>query len=143
MGFLNFIIKFIIIGLIYLILVRIVRAIYIDLKRVDDKNDSIESINFALEVLEIPDTLKIPRGSVYPLNSVLRIGRGEDNEIILNDPFVSNHHSRVFIEDDGIFVEDLTSTNGTFINGRRIDGVSELISQDILKIGRVTFKVIG
>lgn len=50
------------------------------------------------------------------------VGRGADNHILIEAPTVSRCHAVITVSDDGIFVEDLGSTNGTFVDGRRIGG---------------------
>ena len=52
---------------------------------------------------------------------IIRIGKAEDNDFIINDPHVSRHHVRLIREDDGcLLLEDIGSTNGTFVNGVQI-----------------------
>jgi diguanylate cyclase (GGDEF)-like protein len=48
------------------------------------------------------------------------IGRGEDTDLTLSTNDVSRHHAAVFFKDDGYIIEDLNSTNGTFVNGKEI-----------------------
>jgi pSer/pThr/pTyr-binding forkhead associated (FHA) protein len=56
----------------------------------------------------------------YPVGTGLTIGRLPDNGVIIDNPAVSGHHARVFEEGDRVILEDLRSTNGTFVNGRPI-----------------------
>lgn len=143
MEYLTFIIKFIIIGLIYLILIRIIRIIYIDLKGVDVREIDENLQRFALEVIDSPDSLSLSIGSVYPLRDETILGRNKSNDIVIKDPFVSSRHVKLFIKDERLFVEDLKSLNGTFLNDIKLSKVQELSNNDELKIGRVLFKVIG
>lgn len=143
MEYLTFIIKFIIIGLIYLILIRIIRIIYLDLKGVDIREMDENLQRYALEVIDSPDTLPLSIGSVYPLRDETRIGRNKNNDIVIKDPFVSSQHAKLFIEDERLFIEDLKSLNGTILNDKKLSKVHELSNNDELKIGRVLFKVIG
>ena len=71
--------------------------------------------------LEIRRPDKPPRrfsleAGVYP------VGSDAENGIILPDPSVSWRHAVLSILDDGVFIEDLMSENGTIVNGRRIEG---------------------
>ena len=50
---------------------------------------------------------------------VIMIGRGADCQLILDDDYVSTRHARVVSTPNGIYVEDLGSTNGTYVNGQR------------------------
>lgn len=69
-------------------------------------------------------------------HKVFRIGRGEQNDIVLTHRSISRSHLEVFIDPEGnIFVTDLNSSNGTFVNGQRISGSIQLKQGDILKLG--------
>ena len=66
-----------------------------------------------------------------------KIGKGASNDVVIeNDPTVSRVHLAVFIDDEkNIFVTDLKSTNGSYVNGVRIDESVKLETLDVLKIG--------
>ena len=66
-----------------------------------------------------------------------KIGKGASNDVVIeNDPTVSRVHLAVFIDDEkNIFVTDLGSTNGTYVNGVRIEESVKLETLDVLKIG--------
>jgi len=66
-------------------------------------------------------------------NEVL-VGRHSESDLILDDPLVSRRHCKILIKNDSIFIEDLNSTNGTFLNGKRIS-FSELKVGDEISIG--------
>lgn len=67
---------------------------------------------------------------------VISVGRAPQNNVVIQDPKVSNLHLRLRKEDDGrYFVVDLKSTNGTFVKGKRIQGESPINIGDQLKIG--------
>lgn len=72
----------------------------------------------------------------------ITIGRDDDNTITVDLPTVSRHHARLLQMATTCHVEDLGSTNGTFINGDRVTGVRELRSGDFLKVGGAVFKFI-
>jgi two-component system cell cycle response regulator len=64
------------------------------------------------------------------------IGRGTEANVWVEDPSISRRHACVSRRSDGRFsVEDLGSTNGTFVSGRRIDGRAELVSGDRVQVG--------
>src|SRR5688500_12339696 len=57
----------------------------------------------------------------YVVGKSLTIGRLPDNTIVIENPAVSAHHARVFRDGDHVVVEDLKSTNGTFVNEQHVD----------------------
>ena len=56
----------------------------------------------------------------YAIGPGVTIGRLPDNAVIIDNPAVSGHHARVFLEGHQVILEDLRSTNGTFVNGRPV-----------------------
>lgn len=67
---------------------------------------------------------------------LLHIGRALENEIVVEDASISRKHAQLFIDDVGsAFIIDLNSTNGTFVNGVRVQGKAQLTQADILKLG--------
>jgi pSer/pThr/pTyr-binding forkhead associated (FHA) protein len=69
------------------------------------------------------------------------IGRADDNAISLaGDDFASGHHARVESARDGVWIVDLGSTNGTFVNGERLNGRTRLHDGDLVQIGDTELK---
>jgi pSer/pThr/pTyr-binding forkhead associated (FHA) protein len=62
----------------------------------------------------------VPPDGVYSIQGTARVGRSEESEIVLVDPSVSRLHAIVEIDAGEPSVRDLDSTNGTFLNGRRV-----------------------
>ena len=71
------------------------------------------------------------------------LGRSRDADVVLDDPNVSRHHAEVRPSGGSWIVNDLGSTNGIKVNGRRVDGPQSLKRGDVIEIGtsRVTFEL--
>lgn len=69
------------------------------------------------------------------------IGRSPDSGIQIDDPYASDSHLRFGADDDGVWVEDLGSTNGTSVNGVRIDGRVRITPDDTVVVGETIMVV--
>jgi len=69
------------------------------------------------------------------------IGRGADCQLILDDDYVSTRHARVVSGEAGVYVEDLRSTNGTYVNGARITAPTTISLSDTVRIGKTVLKL--
>ncbi|MDU7069699.1 MAG: FHA domain-containing protein [Clostridium perfringens] len=96
-----------------------------------------------LEVLKTIANGTLGIGSVIPVTSTISIGRREDNSIVLNDQFVSSYHAKIYVKNNDFYLEDLASTNGTFINDSKVEGRVRLKVNDQIRMGSTVFKVIG
>jgi pSer/pThr/pTyr-binding forkhead associated (FHA) protein len=84
----------------------------------------------------------LDEGSEFELDSApLTIGRGGQNDVVIDsDEFASARHVRIEPRRDGVWVHDLGSTNGTFVNGSRIDRPRKLIDGDLVRIGETELR---
>jgi pSer/pThr/pTyr-binding forkhead associated (FHA) protein len=84
-------------------------------------------------------------GTTIPLRpSGILIGRNPECALVLDDDFASGRHARLFPRADGWFVEDLGSTNGTFLAGTRLSGPPQpLTVGSTLRIGRTVLELQG
>ncbi len=89
-------------------------------------------------VVETSSSLEV--GRVIPLAEGMTIGRSEAAELSIADQFVSHMHARIMRRGAYHFVEDLGSTNGTFLNDRRIEQDAQLKVHDELRIGRTILR---
>jgi hypothetical protein len=70
------------------------------------------------------------------------VGRGGQNDLVLDgDEFASARHARIEARGDGVWVQDLDSTNGTFVNGDRVVGAERMSAGDILRVGETDLRV--
>ena len=78
-------------------------------------------------------------GMIYDLGGDVVLGRGDTAEIRLNDPFASSRHARVYEQGRILVIEDLGSTNGTYLNEELLDGPRPLHPGDRVRIGDSEF----
>ncbi len=78
-------------------------------------------------------------GQVIPLDKTEYVlGRDLNNDIVVNDSEVSRKHTKIYVFGQGFVVEDMGSTNGTFVNGQRISGPHTLIPGELIALGDQT-----
>jgi hypothetical protein len=147
------ILKFCFLGLLYLFLARVVRAVYRELSpdrpvaagsngsrfgrsRSGRRSDQ-SSRQYKLKMID-PAT-----SQVFPLGEEVTIGRAPGCSVPLaDDTFVSQLHARIYIRDGKPFVEDLGSTNGTFLNRDRLSKTMPLHRGDKLQIGQTVLEIV-
>ena len=82
-------------------------------------------------------------GERIPLAKVVCFGRGVDMDVVLDDVTASKHHARVVGDEEGGFIiEDLGSSNGTFLNGAQVMS-HRLADGDMIKVGATTMRFVG
>ncbi|GGM19394.1 MULTISPECIES: FHA domain-containing protein [Micromonospora] len=81
------------------------------------------------------------RGTSFRLRTEpLVIGRAPTADIMVDDPHLSRRHAAVRQTEGGVALVDLGSTNGTWLNDRRIDGVEQLSDGDVIRLGRTELR---
>jgi pSer/pThr/pTyr-binding forkhead associated (FHA) protein len=94
---------------------------------------------------QLPTVLKVTHGSqaglVVPLAGGVLIGRASDCQLVLEDDYVSTHHAKISLGASGYQVDDLGSTNGTYINNERLSATVPFGPGDSLRIGRTLMSV--
>ena len=66
---------------------------------------------------------------------IIRLGRSGDNDIVIKNPNVSSHHAQIRISGDKVLIEDLNSSNGIFVNNRKVL-ISVITSNDIIQLSK-------
>lgn len=118
-----------------------VKAMFKDLKNVSDLEPEKKENNLnevALVVLEAVDP-KLANKKIS-FSGQITIGRGSENDIVLDDIYVSHHHAVISPVRNLYQIEDLQSRNHTYINGHILNSKEFLQNGDVIKIGCVSFR---
>ncbi|CAI3547984.1 MULTISPECIES: FHA domain-containing protein [Clostridium] len=129
--------------ILYVIIYYALKIMYKDVKNGGKKRRPSNSNKYyGLEVISAGDNLDLKGGSIIPIRSDLTIGRKDGNSIVLLDQHVSGKHAEIIVRNNKVYLEDLHSTNGTFLNGKRISGKVQLSNKDEITIGKSIFKIV-
>jgi len=84
----------------------------------------------------------LPRGSTVEVKESTTVGRGQESGVRIDaDDFASARHARIDPRPDGVWVADLGSTNGTFVNGARVTTERLLQPGDVLRVGQTELRL--
>jgi hypothetical protein len=140
------VLKIVFLVLLYLFIWRIVRSATRDLRLpqesfilAPDRSSTGPPATGRLVVVKSP---ALDVGSDVVLNSApLTVGRGEQNDVELaGDEFASAEHARFDPRRDGVWLVDVGSTNGTYVNGARIQRPRKLATGDVVRIGETDLR---
>lgn len=129
--------------LLYLFLFRAVRAVYLEISPARSRSHANADGGRAVSRRTPGQIVVRESGAAYPLDGEVVIGRGAGCTVSLDDTFVSQSHARLLLREDGWHVEDLGSTNGTFLNGDRLTLPRPVRKGDRVQVGRTVLELRG
>lgn len=147
--------EIIVVALIWLFFFRVIRAVWVEVRPPKSRRRDADAPearsaeapaprgrrqnarNFHLKVVE-PEP---QRGRTYDLAEELTLGRAAGCGVRVEDAYTSSIHARLFQRDGTVWVEDLGSTNGTWVNAERIGSPVRLGRGDLLQVGGTVFEV--
>ncbi len=142
------ILKYAFLAILYLFLARAVKAVYVELKpqpasgpapRASKSSKAPKRSKKGASTVAVVEGEK--KGKTFTVTDELLIGRADSCGLTLDDSYVSSQHARIFARDGKCMLEDLGSTNGTYLNRRRITAPTELQRGDKVKIGRTVMEM--
>jgi len=146
------ILKFCFLAVLYLFFVRVVRAVWAEVvgpraamaapapaapaARARRERGGARGPN-RLRIVEPPEA----KGRTFELGDELTIGRAAGCQVPIDDPYASQLHARLFRSEGQLHVEDLGSTNGTYLNRKRVDGPVPFRKGDRLQVGKTVMEL--
>lgn len=144
------ILKYVFLAILWIFVARAVRAVLIELRpakaAAPARSAPVSSQPPGRKTKKAPGKAVVvegsPRGKSFPLTGELTIGRSDQCHVhVEGDTYVSTVHARIFSRDGSYMVEDLGSTNGTYLNRRRITAPAELQRGDRVKVGKTVLEM--
>jgi hypothetical protein len=141
-----------VVALIWLFFFRVIRAVWVEVRpptprgvvsevraappaRSAERRSRVERLH--LRALEPPER----SGQVFELGDEVTLGRAAGCGVRVDDAYTSSLHARLFRQNGSLWVEDLGSTNGTWVNAERIGSAVKLGKGDLLQVGGTVFEV--
>ncbi|HLX89629.1 MAG TPA: FHA domain-containing protein [Acidimicrobiales bacterium] len=146
--------EILVVALIWLFFFRVIRAVWVEVRPPKLRSTAAEvqvgapavprrekgrdrTGRFRLKIME-PES---QRGQVFELADELTVGRAAGCGVRVEDAYTSNIHARLFRRERELWVEDLGSTNGTWVNAERVTNAVRLNRGDLLQVGGTVFEV--
>jgi pSer/pThr/pTyr-binding forkhead associated (FHA) protein len=151
-----FVLKLCLLALLYLFFFRVLRAVWAEIKTPapagsapparPGKPDRQERKQAKQEAKRPPPQLIVvepsdQKGRAYQVGNEVTLGRAAGCQITVDDSFVSQLHARVFERDGRLLVEDLGSTNGTYLNRQKVSGPMVISPGDRLQVGNTVMEL--
>ncbi len=144
------ILKYAFLAILYIFVARAVRATVVGLRDPDADKGPRRAAPAAKPAAR--RTKKVPKravivegsstsGNTFDLGQELTVGRADKCHVVLDDTYVSQVHARIFARGESYLLEDLGSTNGTYLNRKRVGGATELQRGDRVKIGKTVLEM--
>lgn len=132
--------QFAFVAILYVVLFAFARSLLRDLRTAERTQEAARQGIGRLTVLESPED-EPPLGRSISLGPINSIGRNVNSTIFVEDDFASATHAMLTFRGRAWFIEDQGSTNGTYVNGHRIDRPVALSYGDEVTIGRVRMRL--
>ena len=126
--------RLIFVGLVYLFVWQVARAVGshlgISLKR--ERREGTRLLMVKSETQQ---------GTEVEVTDATVLGRSDEADVLLDDPYASEFHMRLMANENGLVLHDLGSTNGTYVNGRRVTAPTTLRRGDSVQVGKTVMEV--
>lgn len=138
--------RYVLLAMLYIFVARSVRAIYLEMRPASAPASSAGSQAQPRRAKKAPTKAAIVegdshKGKTFELGSELILGRADKCHVVLDDSYVSQVHARIFARGEKYMVEDLGSTNGTYLNRKRVTSPTELRRGDRVKVGKTVLEL--
>lgn len=148
------VLRYIFLLLLFLFIFRLVKWMVGDLKGIQAQQPAESWPARPTEVQNPPKTAgsrimviessstELKPGDSFGIGREIMIGRGGRSDIVITDSFASTQHARVYLKDEQYWLEDLKSTNGTYLNEVQVKQPIVLANGDRVRVGGVTFQFV-
>ncbi len=135
------ILKYAFVVVVYMFIYSVVKLVYLDISDARRMSKADEDGYGYLKLINLRKDLNFKIYESYSIRENATIGRSKKCDIYINDKYLSKNHARIFFDQDKFFIEDLKSTNGTYVNGQKISSAHpvKIKDNDKISFGDVSF----
>ena len=134
------ILKYALVVVVYVFIFSVVKLVYMDIADTRRREANEEEGLGYLKLINLRKELPFKGYESYSVWEDTSIGRSKKCNIFIPDPYLSKKHARIFFKDAEFYIEDLGSTNGTFLNGKQLGTRPvKLKDSDKVSVGHMSF----
>lgn len=140
---LSTILKYVFTFIIYAFIYSIMRLVYLDIRSMSARAEGLSGKLPYLKLLNRREDLLFKVDEFYSLEGSKTLGRSNNNDYIIRDPFLSSEHAEFIVNEGVVYIIDKGSKNGTFVNEQRIDKKEFALSNgDRITVGQLSFVLV-
>lgn len=125
--------------ILFYIIIRSLLLMSKDMGQVSDEEGQV----LKLKVMNSGNRNSLKKGLVITVRQEVTFGRKDDNTHVLEDPYISSYHFRIYPKENRFVIEDLESTNGTLLNDEKLTMKTYLRKEDLIQVGNLALKVLS
>ncbi len=134
------IIKYAFVVVVYIFIYSVVKLVYLDISDARKMNKAEDDGYGYLKLINLRKDLPCRVFESYSLREMSVIGRARKCDIHINSPYLSKEHAMIFFENGKFYIQDLESTNGTYLNGNKLlSHPVKLKDNDKISFGEISF----
>ena len=141
------VLKLLLLALVYLFFIRVLRTMWLQVTAPAAPSPATDAtVRGSSAAVAAPARLRVvegaePKGKTFDLGDEVTVGRASGCQVALTDPAVSQLHARIYRRDGRLYIEDLGSSNGTFVNRKKVASAVAIRRGDRIVLGSTVLEV--
>ena len=128
---------------IYIFIFNVIKLIYLDISDTTKLANFVGNYSCYLKLINLQSDFEFKVHESYGISDINIIGRSRKCDVFIPDPLLSKQHARIFKHEGNYYVQDLLSTNGTFLNGKKLGKKAVKIKDsDKITFGTICFLLV-
>lgn len=134
------ILKYALVLVVYMFIYSVIKLIYLDITDTRRMENSLVGAIAYLKTTTMGKNLKYKLFDSYGIRENSVVGSSKKCDVCIKDPYMSKENTSIFLKDGAFYIKDLDSTNGTYVNGRKLSATPRKLKDgDKIKMGDLDF----